>query len=212
MTRRPVVSSVTATAVLAAALLFTLPSCQALKDLSSAAMNISRLTFKLDHVGDFQVAGIGLTGKTSLGLTDAARAVAAFGRGELPASFTLFVAVRNPNDGTGGSPKTAATLTSLAWNLRIDDTPTIAGDIAEPLSIPGTGQEAMIPLKMNLDLMTFFKDKGYQKIIDLALAIGGASGSTSRITLRAKPTVRTDLGPVTYPGEIDIIDKEFRGK
>jgi 23S rRNA pseudoU1915 N3-methylase RlmH len=65
---------------------------------------------------------------------------------------------------------------------------------------------------MNLDLMKFFKDKGYEKILNLAFALGGAQGSTSRVTLRARPTIRTDFGPLTYPGEIDIIDKEFRGK
>ena len=198
--------------VLLAALTLTLTSCAMLQQVSGAAMNLSRCSFKLDHIGDFQVAGITLTGKSKLGFADGARAVAAFARGELPTQFTLFVAAKNPNDGSGGSTKTAATLTSFAWNLRLDDTPTIAGDIAEPISIPGTGQEAMIPLRMNLDLYSFFKDKGYEKIVDLALALGGSSGSASRVTLRAKPTVRTDFGPLTYPGEIDIIDREFRGK
>ncbi len=198
--------------VLLAVVVLTFAGCSVLQELGSAVTNLSRCSFKLDHIGDFQVAGISLSGKSKLGFADGARAVAAFAKGELPTQFTLFVAARNPNDGTGGSAKTTATLTSFAWNLRLDDTPTIAGDIAEPISIPGTGQEAMIPLRMNLDLYAFFKDKGYEKIIDLALALGGSGGSTSRVTLRAKPTIRTDMGPLTYPGEIDIIDKEFRGK
>ena len=194
-------------------LVFT--SCSVLQELGGAAMNLSRCSFKLDHVGDLQFAGIALSGKTKLGFADGARAIAAFAKGELPTQFTLFVSAKNPNNGSGGSTKPAATLTSFAWNLRLDDTPTIAGDIAEPISIPGTGQEAMIPLRMNLDLYAFFKDKGYEKIIDLALALGGSSGSSgsaSRVTLRARPTIRTEFGPLTYPSEIDIIDKEFRGK
>lgn len=193
-------------------LLLALPSCSVMKDIGQAITNLSRCSFKLDGVSDFQIAGIALSGKTSLGPVDAARAVAAFARGELPATFTLNVAAVNPNDGTGGSPKSAATLTSFAWNLRLDDTPTIAGDIAEPITIPGTGQQTIIPLRMNLDLMAFFKDKGYERILNLAFALGGAQGSASRVTLRAKPTIRTDFGPLTYPGEIDIIDKEFRGR
>jgi hypothetical protein len=198
--------------LLAAFFSLTFTSCSVLQELGGAAMNLSRCSFKLDRIGDFQVAGISLSGKTKLGFADAARAVAAYASGELPASFTLFVAANNPNDGSGGSTKTAATLTSFAWNLRLDDTPTISGDIAEPISIPGTGQQAMIPLRMNLDLYTFFKDKGYDKVLGLALALGGANSSASRVTLRAKPTIRTEFGPLTYPGEIDIIDKEFRGK
>ncbi len=187
-------------------------SCNVVKELGQAVTNLSRCSFKLAGISDFQVAGISLSGKTALGLGDAATAIAAFSRGELPASFTLRVAAQNPNDGTGGTPASAATLTSFAWNLRIDDTPTISGDIPEPITIPGTGQEAVIPLRMNLDLMKFFNDRGYDKILNLALALGGAQGSASRVTLRAKPTMRTEYGPLTYPGEIDIIDTEFRGK
>jgi hypothetical protein len=197
---------------LLAAFTLTFTSCAVLQEIGGAAMNLSRCSFKLDHIGDVQFAGIALSGKSKLGFADGARAIAAFAKGELPTQFTLFVAARNPNDGSGGSTKSAATLTSFAWNLRLDDTPTIAGDIAEPVTIPGTGQDAMVPLRMNLDLYAFFKDKGYEKIIDLALALGGSSGSASRVTLRAKPTIRTDFGSLTYPGEIDIIDKEFRGK
>jgi hypothetical protein len=187
------------------------PSCNVLKDIANVIPNLARCSFKLDRIGDFQLAGVPLTGKTSLGLTDAAKVVASFTRGELPATFTLNVAAQNPNDGTGGNSRSTATMTSFAWNLRIDDTPTISGDIAEPISIPGTGQQTIIPLRMNLDLLKFFKDKGYDKILNLALALGGAQGSTSRVALRATPTIKTDYGPLTYPGEINIIDTEFRG-
>jgi len=187
-------------------------SCSVLKELGQAIPNLTRCSFKLQGVSDFQLAGISLKGKTSLGFVDAAKAVAVFTRGELPASFTLNVGVQNPNDGTGGTSKTTAVMTGFAWNLRLDDTPTVSGDIPEPITIPAAGQETVIPLRMNLDLVKFFKDKGYDKILNLALALGGAQGSASRVTLRATPTIKTDFGPITYPGEIDIIDKEFRGK
>ena len=41
---------------------------------------------------------------------------------------------------------------------------------------------------------------------------GGAKGSASRVTLRARTTVSTDFDPISSPGESDIIDKELRGK
>ncbi len=188
------------------------PSCSVLQDMANVMTNLTRCSFKLDGIGNFQLAGVSLTGKTSLGVVDAARVVASFSRGELPATFTLNVAALNPNDGTGGTSKSAATMTSFAWKLLIDDTPTISGDIAEPITIPGTGQQTIIPLRMNLDLLKFFKDKGYDKILNLALALGGSQGSASRVALRATPTIKTDFGPLTYPGEITIIDTEFRGK
>ncbi len=188
------------------------PSCNVIKDINKAAVNLSRCTFKLDGLSDFQLAGIPLGGKTKLGLMDGAAVMGTFAKGELPASFTLNIAVVNPNDGTGGTPRSAATLTGFAWNLRLDDTPTVSGDISSPITIPGTGQSTVIPLRMNLDLIRFFKEKGFDRMLNLALALGGAQGSTSRVTLRARPTINTDFGPLTYPGDIDIIDKEFRGK
>ncbi len=187
-------------------------SCSVIQQVGQAVTNLSRCSFKLDGITDFRLSGIALSGKTDLSVIDAARAIASFQRGELPASFTLNVAVGNPNDGTGGTPKSAATLAGLAWSLRIDDTPTIAGDIQQPIEIPGTGQQTIIPLRMNLDLFQFFKDQGYDKLVNLAFALGGAQGSASRVTLCARPTIKTDFGPLTYPNDIDIVDKEFRGK
>jgi hypothetical protein len=185
-------------------------SCNVVKEIQQAVTNLSRCTFKLSDVNEFTLAGVPLTGKAGYSVMDGVTLATAFARNELPASFTVNVAAVNPNDGTGGSPKSTATLTSFAWTLLIDNTTTINGDIASPITIPGTGQQAIIPLRMSLDLVKFFRDKGYDHIVNLALALGGANSSPSRLTLRAKPTIKTDFGPISYPREIDIIDKEFR--
>jgi hypothetical protein len=199
--------------ILAAVMLFT--SCTALRDIQKAMTNLSRCQFKLESVNQFALSGIRLSDKTSISdfsLTDGARLAASFARNEFPASFTLNVAAINPNDGTGGTQQTAATLTSFAWTLILDNTLTINGDIADPISIPGTGQKTIIPLQMNLDLAKFFKERGYDAVVNLALALGGANSSPSRITLRATPRIRTQFGDISYPGAIDIIDKEFRAQ
>ena len=187
-------------------------SCKQLQDLQRAMTNLSRCKFKLDSIDGFALMGVGLSNKAKLSdfsLLDAAKLTAGFARGSFPASFTLNVAAINPNDGTGGTPNASATLTSFAWTLILDNTMTINGDITDPIVIPGTGQQSIIPLKMDLDLAKFFKEKGYESVANLALALGGLNGSPSRVTLRAKPRLRTDFGDITYPGEIDIIDKEF---
>jgi hypothetical protein len=177
--------------------------------------NLSRCKFKLESVNNFQLMGVRLSDKKSISdfsLTDGVKLTAGFARNEFPASFTLNVAAVNPNDGTGGTKQTAATLTSFAWTLIIDNTLTINGDISQPISIPGTGQQTIIPLQMNLDLAKFFKDRGYESVVNLAMALGGVNSSPSRITLRATPRLRTSFGDITYPGAIDIIDKEFRAQ
>ena len=187
-------------------------SCSALKDFSKTMTNLSRTKFKLDSVNGFHLAGVPLDNKSNIGIMDGAKLLAAYSRNELPASFTLNVAALNPNDGTGGTTQASSTLTSFSWTLILDNTLTVKGDIPQPIVIPGTGQQTSIPLQINLDLVKFFKDKGYgyDSIVNLALAIGGANRSPSRITLCVKPTVQTDYGPISYPNEIDVIDREFR--
>jgi hypothetical protein len=190
-------------------------SCAQLLEMQRAMTNLSRCKFKLDSIGSFELMGVGLSDKAKLSdfsLRDGARLAAAFVKGGLPASFTLNVAAVNPNDGTGGSTQAAATMTSFAWTLILDNTTTINGNIVDPIVIPGTGQQTIIPLKMDLDLAQFFKEKGYESVANLALALGGVGGSPARVTLKAKPTIKTDLGNITYPGEISIIDKEFRAQ
>jgi hypothetical protein len=186
--------------------------CSAFYD---AFTNLQRLQFKLGSVNNFTLSGVNISkigNKFDFSISDGAKLVNSFTRGEFPASFTLNVLAKNPNDGTGGTKKTTAILKSLAWRLLIDDKETINGNIPNSIEIPGVGQETTIPIFMSLDLIKFFKDQGYENVLNLALAIGGVSGSAARLKLMATPTVDTILGPITYPGELTIIDKEFRSE
>jgi hypothetical protein len=190
-------------------------SCNVVKDISKMITNLKKCQFKLENIDSFQLAGISLSKSSKLndfGLLDAAKLLNAFKNKKFPAQFTLNVAAINPNDGTSGTSSTSSTLTSFAWTLILDNVTTIKGDISKSIEIPGTGQKSIIPLTMSLDLYEFFQNKGYESIVNLALALGGVNGSTSKVVLKAKPTISTALGPITYPGEIDIIDKEFKAQ
>jgi|WetSurMetagenome_2_1015567.scaffolds.fasta_scaffold226963_2 hypothetical protein len=193
-------------------LALSITSCNVVNEISRAVTNLSRCTFKLAGVSEFRLAGVSLTGKTSMGLLDGAKVLASYAKNELPATFVLKVAAQNPNTGSNGTVKSTATLTRMSWTLLLDDAPTVSGDVTEPIEIPGTGEQKIIPIQINLDLLKFFNDRGYDKILKLALSLGGAQGSASRVTLRAKPTIKTDFGEIAYPGDIDLIDKEFRGQ
>lgn len=189
-----------------------LTTCSLLKNAAAALDNIKRLQFKLQDVNGFKISGIKLSDKSSLSsfsVSDGLKLLGDFNSNRFPAEFVLNVAAKNPNDGTGGSEKTTATLTSLDWQLYIDGLPTIMGNIDKPIEIPGTGQSTIIPLRMSLDLYSFFKDRGYDKVVTLALAIGGVKGNTSKLKLDARPTVSTPFGPINYPGRITIIDTQF---
>ena len=186
--------------------------CSGLLDTIS---NLQRLQFKLGTIDNMSVAGVHIKSirtVSDFSIMDGAKLLNSFTNGQLPVSFTLNVLAKNPNDGTGGTSHTTAIIKSLAWRLFLDDKETINGNIPNSIEVPGVGQATTIPVVMSLDLLSFFKNQGYESLINLALALGGVSGSSARVTLKATPTVDTFLGPITYPGEISIIDKEFRGQ
>lgn len=188
-------------------------SCNVIKDVSKMVTNLQKCQFKLENVESFKLAGFNLSKIGSIkdfNLLDAAKLFQTFQSKKLPVEFILNVAAINPNDGTSGTTKSNVTLKSLDWKLLIDGVQTIAGAVNTPIEIPGNNQKTIIPLDMKLDLYEFFGNKGYENLINLALAIGGVNGSTSKLTLTAKPTISTPFGAMTYPKEIQIIDKEYR--
>lgn len=177
--------------------------------------NLQRLQFKLGAIDNMSVSGVHIKSIRTISdfsIMDGAKLLNSFTSGQLPVSFTLNVLAKNPNDGTGGTSHTTAIIKSLAWRLFLDDKETINGNIPNSIEVPGVGQATTIPVVMSLDLLNFFKNQGYESLVNLALALGGVQGSAARVTLKATPTIDTFLGPITYPGEISIIDKEFRGQ
>jgi len=190
------------------AILLTLSGCS----IYQTMVNLSRLNFKLGTVSNFTVGGINISNKKSLKDFNPLEIVTltqVITSGKLPASFTLNVEAKNPNDGTGGYPKTDATLKSFPWRLEVDDVETISGNISSPVSVPGTGEVTNIPLSMNIDLIEFFGNKGYENLLNLALTLGGQQGSSSKLALYASPTVSSPLGDIKYPGEIKIVEQTF---
>ena len=175
-------------------------------------MNVSRLKFKVGNVDDFKVMGISIKDKqklTDFNPLDLIKLTSVVTKGELPVTFTLFVEAKNQNDGTGGYPATDITLKSFPAKLYIDDKLTVTGNIGSPVIVPGVGENKLIPINIDMDLMKFFKDRGLESIINLALNLGGQKASTSSIKLVTKPVIGTPIGDLEYPEEITIVDQKF---
>ncbi len=174
--------------------------------------NISRLKFKIGNTSNLQLAGVSLEGKRNINdfsSLDALKLSAGFIRGSLPLTFTLYVDAENPNDGTGGYARTNATINSFPWRLFIDDKETITGNIGAPVSVPGTGEVTVMPLSATVDLVKYFKNKGYEAILNLALNLAGQGTHPTKLALFAQPTVHTALGNIKYPEEIKIVSLEY---
>ena len=189
-------------------LLLTTSNCSVYETM----VNLSRLKFKLGTVNNFTDSVINISSKKSLqdfSPLEIVNLTSVIASGKLPASFTLNVEAKNPNDGSGGYPKTDATLKAFPWRLEIDNVETISGNIGTPVSVPGTGEITNIPLTMNIDLIEFFGNKGFDNLLNLALSLGGQQGSSSRLSLYATPTVSSPIGDIKYPGELKIVDQSF---
>jgi hypothetical protein len=175
-------------------------------------VNLSRLEFKIDSVDNIELAGIPLKNKLSINdfsTLETLKLSTAFVRNALPLTFTINVDAKNPNNGTGGYPSTSATIVSFPWKLFLDDKQTVTGNINSEVAVPGTGEATNIPIKITIDLVQFFKDRGYQGILNLALNIVKESSTPTKIKLYAQPTVGTQLGNIKYPKEIKIINLEY---
>lgn len=175
-------------------------------------VNIARLKFKLGETNNFLLCGVKISDKSKLSDFKAMELLqisSSFAKGSLPVSFTLNIEAKNPNTGNGGYRRTNASINSFPWRLLIDDKETISGNISSPVSVPGTGETEIFPLQINMDLIPFFKEKGYESLINLALNLGGYGRSSSRIALFAKPSVSTSLGVINYPNELKIVSTEF---
>jgi len=175
-------------------------------------VNVSRLKFKLGNVENIELSGVNLDNKKSLSdfnSIEVIKLTASVARRTMPLTFILNVEAYNPNDGTGGYARTDITLKSFPWNLYIDDKQTISGNIDKPVIIPGTGESTIIPIRMNVDLFKFFKDKDYEDLVNLALAINRTKGTSAKFTLYAQPTVTTPIGDITYPGQLKIVGMSF---
>lgn len=177
-------------------ILLLLPGCSAIQQFTA----LSQVDFSVNRLGDGLLAGIDLNQVRSyndLNALDAARLISSVAQGELPLGFTLHLDASNPS-----SNSTAARLVQLDWTLLIDESETVSG-IFNDNRLINPGETADIPISMELDLVRFFGTNA-QDVIDLALNLAGAGGNPARVSLRARPTVNTALGPISYPGHITI--------
>ncbi len=175
-------------------------------------VNVSRLKFKLGSVENIELSDVKLDNKKSLSdfnSIEVIKLTASVARRSMPLTFILNVEAINPNDGTGGYPRTDITLKSFPWKLYIDDKETVSGNIEKPVVIPGTDETVKIPIRADVDLFKFFRDKEYEDLVNLALAINRTKGTSAKLVLYAQPTVTTPIGDITYPGQLKIVGMNF---
>ncbi|MDA3860334.1 MAG: hypothetical protein PF445_03825 [Melioribacteraceae bacterium] len=176
--------------------------------------NLSKLEFKIDSVTDFEILEIPISGKSSIGdfsPSELLKIVPSFSSGNLQASFTLNVSVKNPNTNDGASDYLKLEITSLPWEFYFNDKNILKGNISEPIKLHGNSPDKIIPIKIYLIVFEIVNKNNINELLKTVLNYGGQNPNTSKISLYAKPTVGTILGNIPYK-RIKIVDYKFSSK
>lgn len=184
--------------------------CASLKRAVEHIEAVKHLQFKLNSISDFSVSGVSLSQKTSVSEITASEMISIgkdFAAHRMPARFVLNVDVRNPNTAQSGF---SLVLRELRWRLVIDTTFAVRGKVSGPVHVPEGGTAVVVPLPVEVDLFEVFRGESLRSLLNLALALGGKRGSAAHLRLYAQPAVDGPFGPVQYPKEIEVIDREFR--
>lgn len=198
-----------ATLVLA---VLAITSCQFLQDVTNQISNLQRIKFKINNVNNFNVSGIDISNKkaySDFSAQDILKFTSALQSGKLPTTFTINVDAQNPNTGLSNTLKAIATISSMPWDLYIDNKLIVSGNISNEILLPTNGSTITIPLQVNTDLVSLYKNDGISKIVNVALALGGMNKTTSNLKIIAQPAIRTPLGIINYPKKITIVDKTW---
>ncbi len=193
--------------IILATLLFGCSAQQALK-------NLSKLEFKIDSVSDFEILEIPISGKNGIGdfsPSELLKVVPAFSSGNLPASFTLNVSVKNPNTSDGISDYLKLEIVSLPWEFYFNDKNILKGNISEPIRFHGNDSKKIIPIKIYLNIFEIVNKNNLNDLLKTVVDYGGENPSTAKISLYAKPVIGTILGNIPYD-RIKIVDYKFSGK
>ncbi len=185
--------------------------CSVLNDLTS----MRNVQFRIGSISSVNIGGIPVLNKkkvTDFSVSETISLASKVASKSLPLSLTVNLEARNPNEPSDNrvTNNAIATLQSLEWRLLIDDVPTIQGIVNGPISIPAGGTSIAIPISTELELFSFFEERGYAGMAKLAFALANPGESSVSVKLDAKPMIQTFLGTMSYPGRITIIEKEFK--
>ena len=189
--------------LLFASTLLALPACQTLRQVA----NLRNVDFAIDDVDNAELAGIPLDqiqGPNDVRFSDLGRLGTALARGEMPMRFTLMLGANNPAEN-----EMDARLVRMDWTLLLENRETISGTFNKNVVLPA-GQVTTVPIEMRLDLLDFF-ERGGQDLLELALSVAGVGGEPKNVSLRARPSINTPIGPIQYPQPITIQVGELGG-
>ncbi|MDW8345368.1 MAG: LEA type 2 family protein [Bacteroidia bacterium] len=179
--------------------MLVLVQCQAIQQ----TRNFANCEFSLVAMNRLSMAGIDILGiqkLSDLGLPAILQLGTLFiNESEFPLDINLSVEVRNPNN-------VLAAMNRLEYICLIDDREVLSGVMKERVEVPPLGK-ATFPIDLRIDLKKIFKDQESRNaVIGFGLGLVGNSQQPSRLSIKAKPSIRIGKRYVKYPGYIKFKD------
>ena len=181
------------------ATVLSIQSCDILQQM----VTFTKCEFKMNSLTDTRLVGVDIQNKHSfsdLSFMDAANATKTFLSGELPLSFNLNIATKNPNASTAAMQK-------MEWIVYIDDIKMTTGIVDQPISIP-PGETRNLPITVKLDLKKILNNKTKSALLNFGFNLADAGNYPTRVRLDIKPTIDVAGIPIEYPGYFSL-KKEF---
>ncbi|MDA3822395.1 MAG: hypothetical protein PF450_07290 [Bacteroidales bacterium] len=188
--------------LIAIAILFTtLSGCGILSELTA----LTKCEFSFHSAQDPIISGINVMSIQSysdLTFIDGSRVIANIVQKKLPFKVTANVEVRNPGIAT-------AAVDHIDWIAFIDDIQISTGRIDNRIEIPGSGGNAIIPIKIETDLFEYLEGDNPKTMLNFGLNLIDAGGQPTRISLKIKPAVYVGSNLIPSPNYFTIT-KEFK--
>lgn len=177
-----------------------LSSCDAAKQAAGSAYSLTQCEYQYNSIAGLTLAGVNLQNVNSLSSLNpltAAGLVAAFtSGGSLPLQFTLNLNVKNP--GTH-----SAALSGLQYILEIDGVQMTEGALSNQFSV-AAGATSVMPVAMSFDLRKAMSGQSADAIKNLAYNFVGLGDSSSKVTLKLRPSMMISGQSITSPVYIPV--------
>ena len=175
-------------------------SCTTIQSLT----NLKKVDFAIDRVSDTVLNGVAIDDISSfdkLGPSDALKILQGVTTKSLPLSMIINVEGDNPAENN-----VVAKLVKMDWTLFLEGKETVSGSFNEVIEfVPGA--KTNIPVDVEVDLYSFFSSNA-RELFNIATSIAGVGNSEpTEIYLKARPTISTAIGPITYPRDVTILKK-----
>jgi len=179
--------------------------CSPVQSVTRSLSQVALPGFRLTAVSNVQLGGIPLQNLRSaadLTMEQVLQLQQLLQRQTLPLAFTAYLQVVNVAE-SATLRNVPVTIQQMRWRLLIDHQPTITGTMTQPVRVPA-GQSIVIPIQVDVDLVSFFRNKQYQQFLELALQLARGEG-LHRIALEIQPTLEIPIvGTYRYPQPIRV--------